>query len=257
MIATLQPVVVFVHGMYMTPDSWRDWRTAFEDRGYETLAPAWPGRDGEPAALRANPDPALKELELAHVVDVYRQAIAELGDREVWLVGHSMGGLVVQLLLQEDLAVAGVAIDSAPPKGVSSTKWSFVRSNAAVLWPGSAPIRPSLKQFRYAFAHTLPEAEVAAIYDRYVVPESRRVGRGPTTDTAAIDFAADRPPLLLIAGEEDHIIPASLVEKTAAAYAPSPAVTDLLRFQGRTHWIVGQDGWEEVCSAALDWLEAR
>jgi len=250
------PVAVFVHGMFMTPESWDPWRKAFEARGYETLAPAWPGREGRPAALRADPDPALRDLTLEEVVGVYREAIDGLGDREVVLVGHSMGGLVVQLLLQDGEVEAGVAIDSAPPKGVSTTRWSFVRSNAPVLRPGKAPIEPSLRWFRYAFAHTTPDEEVARIYDEHVVPESRQVGRGPTTRAARIDFDADRPPLLLIAGDEDHIIPASLVDKNARAYRRSPAVTDVEHVEGRTHWtIVGQE--ETMVPLVADWLEAH
>jgi pimeloyl-ACP methyl ester carboxylesterase len=249
-----RPVLVFVHGMYMTPASWQGWRAHFEVLGYETLAPSWPGREGAPAALRKRPDPALRDLQLADVVEVYRQAIADLGDREVVLVGHSMGGLVVQLLLQEQLAVAGVAISSAPPKGISSTQWSFLRSNAPVLWPSNAPIQPSVGSFHYAFAHTLPIDEVAGIFDTYVVPESRQVGRGPTTAAASIDFANPHPPLLMVAGEDDHIIPASLVAKNAEAYASD---TDHLSFSCRTHWIVGQKGWEEVANAVADWIGER
>ncbi len=255
--AAERPVVVFVHGMFMTPASWDGWRAWFEARGYETVAPAWPGREKPPAELRADPDPILRELTLPDVVAVYRAELERLGDRPKVLVGHSMGGLVVQLLLAEGLADAGVAIDSAPPKGVSSARWSFLKSNAAVLAPSKAPVNPSLRQFRYAWAHTLPDDEVARIYETYVVPESRRVGKGPTTSAARIDFDHDRPPLLLVAGEEDHIIPASLVRKTAERYAKGPAPTELVAFEGRVHWIVGQDGWEEVAERVEAWLAAR
>ena len=248
-----RPTVIFVHGMYMTPASWSHWRDWFQARGYDTRAPAWPGRHGEPAALRASPDPALRSLDLPQVVDVYRREVASL-DQPPILIGHSMGGLVVQLLLQEGLGAAGVAIDSAPPKGLSSTRWSFLRSNLPVLSPGKAPINPTLAQFRYAFAHTLPEDEVARIYAQYVVPESRQVGRGPTTAAARVDFTRARPPLLLIAGEEDHIIPASLVAAQADRYARGPSVTTLRSFPGRVHWIVGQEGWEEVAEAVAGWL---
>lgn len=250
-----RPVVVFVHGMFMTPASWDRWRAWFEERGYETRAPSWPGRDGEPSALRASPDPVLRELSLGDVIETVRAAVAELGDREHVLIGHSMGGLVVQKLLHDGKARAGVAIDSAPPKGVNALSWSFLRSNFPALLPTKAPIVLTVDQFKYAFAHTLPDDEVRSIYETFVVPESRVVGKGPTTDAGAIDFGAERPPLLLVAGEEDHIIPAALVRATAKKYDGGPAKTDLLAFPGRVHWIVGQDGWEEVAKTCLDWIE--
>ncbi len=249
-----RPPIVFVHGMFMTPNSWASWEAHFQSLGYATSAPAWPGRDGTPASLRSAPPAVLSELSLADVVDVYRAEIARL-DRPPILVGHSMGGLVVQLLLQEQLAVAGVAISPAPSHGLSSSKWSFLRSNFPLLLPTRKPVLPSLNHFRYSWAHTLPRSEVAAIYEQYVVPESRVVGKGPTTKASAIDFRAPHPPLLLIAGEEDRIIPASLVRKTAKRYARGPSTAELRSFPGRTHWIVGQAGWEEVAHAVQSWLE--
>ncbi|MCB9699621.1 MAG: alpha/beta fold hydrolase [Alphaproteobacteria bacterium] len=256
-MASERPVVVFVHGMFMTGDSWGAWEEDFQRRGYDTVAPSWPGRDRPPAELMRDPDPVLRELTLPDVVEVYREQLRALEGRRVVLVGHSMGGLVVQLLLQDGLAEAGVAIDPAPPHGVSSHQWSFLRSNLPVLAPTKAPIVPSLRWFRYAFAHTMPDEEVQQAYETWVVPESRRVGKGPTTKDATVDFERQRPPLLLIAGEEDHIIPASLVHKVADRYAKGPSVTELRSFPGRTHWIVAQEGWEEVADTVAGWLEQR
>jgi pimeloyl-ACP methyl ester carboxylesterase len=244
--------IVFIHGMFMTGASWSQWESFFQERGFTTSAPNWPGRERKPRELRDNPDPKLGELELGHLLALYRDEVRK--HDEPLLIGHSMGGLLVQLLLGEGLGAAGVAIHSAPPKGVVSFAWSFLKSNAATFWPSSAPIRPTLDWWIYAFAHTLPREQAAADFDRYVVPESRRVGRGPTTDTAKIDFGAQRAPLLMIAGELDHIIPASLNKKNFARYAESPATTDFHEFEGRTHWTCGMQGWEEVATKAADWL---
>jgi pimeloyl-ACP methyl ester carboxylesterase len=252
--------VVFVHGMFMTPRCWRGWAARFEAAGFRTRAPAWPHHEGEPAALRAkHPDPTLGKLELAEVVEHYATTIAALGDKP-FLVGHSMGGLIVQLLLQRGVAAAGVAVDSAPPKGVLSLKWSFLKSNWPVISPFANKDQPyllTLDDFRYAFAHTLSDAELRAAYDAEVVPESRRVGNGPTTSAARIDFAAPRPPLLFLAGGVDRIIPASLNRKNHAKYAPSAGVTDFHEFAGRTHYTLAQPGWEEVADHAIGWLQRR
>ena len=59
--------------------------------------------------------------------------------------------------------------------------------------------------------------------------------------------------MLLVAGELDHIIPASLNRKNHAFYDGPP--TDFREFAGRTHWICGQDGWEEVAGYVESWLE--
>lgn len=72
---------------------------------------------------------------------------------------------------------------------------------------------------------------------------------------AAIDFAAERPPLLLVAGEQDHIMPAALDRKNHARYAASPSRTDLKVFAERTHWICMMHGWQEVAAYVAEWLD--
>lgn len=259
--ATAAPrTIVLIHGMFMTPACWQGWVERFTAQGYTVLAPAWPGHELPVAEQRRrHPDPARGALTLGEVVAHYEQVIRALPERPI-LMGHSMGGLVVQLLLQKGLGAAGVAIDSAPPKGVLSLKYSFLKSNWPVVSPFARkrePFLPSFDQFRYAFAHTLPEAEARAAYDALVVPESRLVGNGPTTEAARIDFQAPRPPLLLLAGAEDHIIPASLNRSNFERYRKAPAVTELEDLPGRVHFVLGQRGWEEVADRALAWAAAH
>jgi pimeloyl-ACP methyl ester carboxylesterase len=247
--------IVFVHGMYMTPLCWEQWVDRFQSKGYRCLAPAWPGRDQPVEVLRRrHPDPQFGRLTLTGVLEHLTQFIQQLDEKPI-LVGHSMGGLIVQLLLQKDLAAAAVALDSAPPFGVFTVKWSFLKSNWPHITPFAAQSRPiemTFERFQYTFVNTLPLAEQRAAYERYVVPESRRVPRESLT--ARIDFKQPHPPLLLIAGSADHIIPASLNKSNYAKYRSSPSVTGFKEFAGRTHFIVGQQGWEEVADYVLGWL---
>lgn len=253
--AHARPAVVFVHGMYMTGASWAPWQATFEARGHETLAPSWPGREGDPAALRAEPDPRLRTLTLTEVVDRF-EALVRAQPEPPILVGHSMGGLVVQILLDRGLGRAGVAIDSAPPKGVSSTRWSFLKSGFPFLLPTRKPLPVRPRHFRYAFAHTLSKEASLAVLEANAVPESRIVGRGPTTRAAKIDFERPRAPLLLVAGERDHIIPASLTRKNHRKQSKSSSPTELVAFEGLEHWtVVGSPGWEQVADAVLGWIE--
>jgi len=250
--------IVFIHGMYTTPVCWEQWIALCQAKGYRCLAPAWPGRDLPVDVLRKNhPDPQLGRLTLNAVVEHYTAAVRKLDEKPI-LIGHSMGGLIVQLLLQSDLAAAGIAIDSAPPMGVFTTKWSFVKSNWPHITPfvsQNSPIVLTFERFQYAFANALPLAEQRAMYDRYIVPESRRVPRDSLT--AWINFRKPHPPLLLIAGSTDTIIPASLNRTNHARYKWSSSVTDLKEFAGRTHLIIGQKGWEEVADYVVGWLNDR
>jgi len=251
--------IVFVHGMFVTPRCWDRWVERYQQAGLQCHAPPWPGRDRPIAELRArHPDPELGKLTLPEIVDAYDAFIRALPEPPA-LIGHSMGGLIVQLLLQRGLGAAGVAIDSAPPKGVSSAKWSFLKSNWPVISPFADKLQPyfmPLSGFIYAFAHTLDAEAQRAAYQQQVVPESRQVGRGPLGAAAKIDFTRPHAPLLLIAGELDRIIPASLNRANHAKYRDPGSVTAYKEFPGRTHYIIGQPGWQEVADFARDWLAA-
>lgn len=250
--------IVFIHGMYMTPACWEQWVGYFRARGRDCLAPAWPGRDQPVAVLRRNhPDSQLAALTLTAVLEHLSGVIRTLDEKPI-LIGHSMGGLITQLLLQRGLASAAVAIDSAAPQGVFTTKWSFIRANWSHVNPFVSKSRPAtmtFEQFQYAFANSLPLAEQQTAYETFVVPESRRVPAESLAAVARIDFKKPGAPLLLIAGSNDHIIPASLNQSNYAKYQRPGSVTDFKEFPGRTHFIIGQSGWEEVADYVATWLD--
>lgn len=249
--------IVFVHGMFMTPLCWEGWTARYTSRGYHCLAPAWPGRDLPIEKQRADPRAGgLGKLNLAGVVRSMKEAIQALHEKPA-LIGHSMGGLVVQLLMQQGLGVAGVVIDSAAPQGVFTTTWSYYRANLPAInpfVPNSEPITMSFEQFQYAFVNNLPEAEQRAAYDRYAVPEARGVPKQSLTNVARVDFRKPHQPLLLTAGAKDHIIPPSLSRAIYARYKTSPSLTEFKEFENRDHFVIGERGWEEVADYSLDWL---
>jgi alpha-beta hydrolase superfamily lysophospholipase len=244
--------------MYMTPLCWEKWVDYFQTKGYTCLAPAWPGRDQSVEMLRKqHPDAQLGKLTLNAVLEHFTTTIQALDEKPI-LIGHSMGGLIVQLLLQKDLAVAGIAINSAPPMGVITTSGSFLKANWPHITPfvsQSAPIEMSFERFQYAFVNSLPLAEQQTAYNRYVVPESRRVPRQSLT--AKVNFKKPHAPLLFIAGSADNIIPASLNKSNHARYRLSRSITDFKEFPKRTHYIIGQKNWQEVASFVAVWLNDK
>jgi pimeloyl-ACP methyl ester carboxylesterase len=256
------PTIVFLHGAWVTPACWNDMKGYFEARGYHCLAPAWPGKDRSVEAIRQDPSP-LADLGIAEITAAYETVVRGLPEPPI-LIGHSFGGLFTQLLLDRGLGAAGVAIDPAPPRGVAVWEPSAFRSLFGVLatWRGwRKVVRWRFENFRYAFVHTLPEADARAAFGEHVTPETGRVffqgalsivdPKGP----ARINFAnTSRAPLLLIAGTEDRIVPASVVRRTFRKYGAAASVTELREFEGRTHWIIAEPGWEDVAGAIERWL---
>jgi pimeloyl-ACP methyl ester carboxylesterase len=229
------------------------------------IAPAWPGKDRSVAQIREDPSP-LAGLGGQQIIDHYTEIVQALPEPPI-LIGHSFGGLFVQALLSRGLGAAGVAIDSAPPKGVIARQPSTFRSLGSVIAKPANRRRVvhwTFDQFRYAFVHTLPEDQARHAYDTQVTPETGRLffqGAFSALDRRSpfrIDFRkADRAPLLMIAGEKDRIVPASLNRANHRRYRHSPAVTDFVEFPGRTHWIIAQPGWQEVADYADKWIHTH
>lgn len=246
--------VMFIHGMFMNPECWREWMRRFEKRGYSCTAPAWPYHEGTVRELRAHPNAEIGKLTINGIVDYYRKILQPMKEKPV-LVGHSLGGLIVQILLSEGLGGLGIAIDSAAPSGVMSYKFSYLKSNLPSVNPlgGNAPYLMPFGNFQYAFANTLPLAVQREAYDKFAVPESRNVPR-TVASQGKVDFSRKRPPLLLIAGSADHIIPASLNKSNYERYKNSGSVTDFKEFEGRVHLILCQAGWEDVADYTIEWI---
>lgn len=250
--------VVFIHGMFVTNDCWKGWMEWFTKQNFICHAPAWPTKDKSVEQLRKeHPDPEIAKLTLGKIVDQYETFIKTLSAKPI-LIGHSMGGLITQLLVQRGLAHCGVAIDSAPPKGVITTKFSFLKSNWKAISPfasKNSPYMMSLETFCYTFANGFEPALQKRIYDHVVVPESRRVATAALTKAAKIDFNKPHAPLLFIAGSEDHIIPSSLNQTNYKKYSDQGSIKHFKEFQGRTHFIIAQEGWEQVAAYVCDWVE--
>jgi pimeloyl-ACP methyl ester carboxylesterase len=259
----VEKTIVFIHGAWVTPLCWEPFESFFRARGYPTLAPPWPGKERTVEEQRRAPSPVLRGLGIEEIVGHYAALIQEMTDPPI-LIGHSFGGLFVQLLLDRGLGQAGVAIDSAPPKGVFAFYPTAFRSLGRVLttWRGWQRILTMpFSDFRYAFLNRVPPERQRAIYDRHVVPETGRiffqaaVSAASPASPARVNFDnMARPPLLLVAGGDDHIVPPQ-INRTNFRKSAAPGVTTGFReFPGRGHWIIAQDGWEEVAGYIADWL---
>ena len=248
--------VLLIHGMYMNAKSWSPWITFGAERGFHCKAISWPFHEGEPDQLRSHQDPALGHLKFGAIVDFYKKHIDTLKTRPL-LIGHSIGGLIVQKLVNDGYASAAVAISSAPPQGIISMDPVFFRSNFPHINPLALnqPIEMTAKRFHYTFCNTIGRNESDRAFNEYVVPESRNVPRSTLTKQARIDFKKAHVPLLLLSGDCDHLIPLKLARKNFAAYRHNAGDVEFREFSSRSHFICNEPGWEEVAATAFTWLD--
>jgi pimeloyl-ACP methyl ester carboxylesterase len=257
--------IVLIHGLWVTPRSWEKFQGHYESRGYRVVAPAWPGIKGEVEDMQHDPS-SLNGIGIEQVLAHYTAIIRALPEKPI-IMGHSYGGLITQILIDRGLGVAGVTIDSVPAKGIKLLPFSTIEAlTPALANPanfGGTYLFPFSRWWR-VFANSLTETEARAAYARYAIAAPGRaifqaaLSNVTPGSTAAINFQnADRAPLLFIGGEDDVIMPSSLNRKNFRKYRHSAAVTEYKEFAGRSHFIIGEAGWEEVADYALAWALAH
>jgi pimeloyl-ACP methyl ester carboxylesterase len=244
---------IFITGAWMHTSSWDKFRSAFEAAGYSTSAPAWPYLDGNPLALRTHPDKRLGSLTLQQIVAHYQTIIGDLPERPL-IVGHSFGGLITQLLLDRGAGVAGVALDPAPIAGVIPGPVSLMAALGPILAGPSTPFTISRAAFGTTFANTVPALEQTKIYDDYVVPTSSRIFyQAAFMLGTKVDAGNRKQPLLITVGEKDRTVTPYVAKAAYNLQKRSSARTDFKQFPGRSHFLAGEAGWEEVATYAIDW----
>ena len=250
--------ILFITGAFIGNNCWDEWKIYFESKGYVTHSPAWPNKNAEPEVLRnLYPAPAIAANRLTTLTEHYA-AIAESLPEKPIMIGHSIGGLIVQLLLQKGLAIAGVAIHSVPPQGIITFKWSFLKAGWGPLGFFTSTKKAflmSFRQWQYAFTNGMDCDQQKESYYQYAIPESKLIVRDTITRAAKINFNHSHAPLLLTSGSTDHTIPASLNFANYKKYKKSNSVTHYKEFKGRNHFVLGQPTWKEDADYILNWLQ--
>ncbi|WP_394771278.1 alpha/beta hydrolase [Lacisediminihabitans sp.] len=254
--------VVFVHGLWLLPSSWDEWRTLFEENGFATIAPGWPDDPETVGEAREHPE-VFARKSIGAVTSHYLEAIAKLGSKPA-LVGHSFGGVIAQKLAGDGASRATVAIDPAPFQGVLPLPVSSLRSSSPVLAnPANfdRAVTLTFEQFAYGWANALDEQEAREIYERYHVAAPGRplfsaatANFNPWSDDKVDTTNPDRGPLLLISGADDHTVPWAIVNASYNRQKRNVGVTEIVSIPHRGHSLTIDSGWEDVAKIALDFV---
>lgn len=199
---------------------------------------------------------------LGEIANHYERTIRGLDEPPI-IMAHSFGGALVQILLARGLGVMRRGHRFSAGQGCASGPTVHAQIGLARAGQPSQQEQgsgPDPRQFHYAFTNTLSHEESQAVYDRYHVPGSARVlfqgafGNFNPRAATRVDFRNNsRAPLLFIAGGADHVVPPKVNKANARLHRKSSAITDYHEFPDRSHYTVGQDGWEGVADFALAW----
>lgn len=120
-------------------------------------------------------------------------------------------------------------------------------------------MRQTFSEAVYAMLHLLPPDEQKETYDKFVYESGQAVSEigywflDPNA-ASRVDESKVTCPVLVIAGAEDRITPASVVRHVAKKYE---AVSTYKEFREHAHWVLAEPGWEEIAEYVADWLDKR
>jgi pimeloyl-ACP methyl ester carboxylesterase len=255
--------VVFVHGLWLLPSSWDNWRKVFEDAGYTTLAPSWP--DDPNTVDEANKHPEVfAHKTVGQIADHFQDVIGKL-TKQPAIVGHSFGGLLTQILAGRGVSAASVAVDPAPFRGVLPLPISALKSAAPVIGNPANRGRAvplTYEQFRFAFANAVSEDEAKELYNTFAVPgsgvplfQAATANLNPWTEAKVNSKNPERGPLLIISGEKDNTVPWSIANASYKKQKRNESVTEIVEIPDRGHSLTIDHGWREVADKALGFVE--
>lgn len=221
----------------------------FAEKGYTSHAVSLRGHGASQSPVR------FRLARISDYVDDVAQAVEQLPDPPV-LIGHSMGGLVVQKYLEEHTIPAGVLLASVPVKGVLratlriALRHPLAFLNANLTWRLYPIIgNPALcreaffsadisNEKREAYFNRMQDESYLAFLDMMLfnLPNPERV----------------QTELLILGADDDTIFFPDEIQATARAYQTQPVM-----FPGMAHDMMLERGWESVADRILSWLEEK
>jgi pimeloyl-ACP methyl ester carboxylesterase len=246
-----------IHGMMVGPWCWDNYRDYFAKEGYRCISPALRFHDMDPGDV---PDPRLGTTGLHEYAADLAKDIQQLAEPPV-LMGHSMGGLLAQILAARGCGRAAVLLTPAPPHGIYTLNYTVLKSfsRAMMHWGfWRRPFRFTFNKAVYATMHLMPVADRKRMYEKFVYESGRaafQIGFWFLDRSGASKVDRDKVncPTLVIAGKRDRITPASQVRKTAGRYKSAA----WKQFDDHAHWVLGEPGWQDVAEYVADWLQSH
>ena len=247
--------ILLITGAYFHDSIWKEWIDVFENAGFSVVVPQWPFKQLDAQLLRnRHPDCPGASLTLEQLLHFYEREIAELPQRPV-LVGHSLGGLIVQLLLQRDLASGGIALSSMPPRGIHGIRW-FLHSLGLAKWfttPRSSHM-VSFAEWQYRIVNHMPMEQQKNLFYSYSIPDSKRLVRDTLDCVAKVDFKKPHAPLLFMAGQRDRLTTTGIIYSNYKSYTCSNSVTEFRLFKGMNHIATGAAPGVEQAAYTIQWI---
>ncbi len=251
----MNETIVMIHGMWAGGWYWKNYENFFTAKGYQCLTPTLRYHEAQPDDP---PHPDLATTSILDYVSDLKKIAQNLKNTPI-VIGHSMGALLAQILATQVNCKALVLIAPAAPRGISSLKFSVIKTfwscfNQWAFW--KKPIRPTLQEIAYGAFQLMPYEEQKRMHDQFIFESGKaaaEIGFAMFDKNKAshVDEVRISCPVLICAGAQDRIIPLSAAKKIHKKYS---RVATLKVYEDHAHWLLGETGWETVAQDIDDWL---
>lgn len=244
--------LVFVHGMWSNPNTWSPFSGWFKEKGWEITVPRLPFHNG----LGEDMD-SIGTQSLLDYIAFLEGELAKIGKPYV-LIGHSMGGFLVQALAAKCDPAATICITPAAPAGVFGIRPTVLRvfgRNMMTKPFWRKPIILSWGEARHGLFNNMSEDKARAEYKK-LFPESGCAAFElgfwliDPKKAATVDFSQVKCPMLITGSKKDNTVPYSVVASTAKRYPTAELRTD----ENNGHFIFLEEGWEAFGQDLEDWI---
>lgn len=236
--------LLFIHGMWEGAWFWRNYLDYFSSRGYACYALNLRGHYG------SRPVPDIGKVSIREYLEDAREVAGALGNPV--LVGHSMGGVLVQKMAELSQPPATVLMTPAAPRGIFPLNTFalfkvFIKNIHAALF--RRPLKPDEGDMAQLVLNRIPPKDRQFVYNTQI-PESGLQTFEITVLGFPVDASKVQSPMLVVGGAEDRLTPAGMVRKIARKYG-----ADLLEYPSLAHMMALEPGWEKVARDVADWIE--
>lgn len=236
------PPLLFVHGYFGRAIAFEMMMQWFVRRGHYCCAPDLRGHGD------SLPDCDLGNVSIHDYADDVAAVAQAMGNPVI--IGHSMGGLIAQLVATRNCTQGVALLATAPPRGIPVLSLDLAMAQIRYM-PSivrSRPVKPGRDDLRELVVNRVPPREREVVLDM-LVPDSGRAAREMSILGVPVERDRVTVPVLVVTGDEDLFIPQSRSKRVADRYGVPLRVAP-----GRGHMLIIEPGYEQICSWISDWM---